>query len=116
MQNKSFVLILKILLLLQVLLSSNVTHASKFSPPGLYDVELVTLDNGMDVILKQRQGAHTFSMRVWVGVGTQDFPCERQETPHFLEHLLFTGTSKHTEAELEHLVADHGGSWNAPDR
>lgn len=113
MQNKNFVLILKILLLLQVLLSSNVTHASKFSPPGLYDVELVTLDNGMDVILKQRQGAHTFSMRVWVGVGTQDFPCERQETPHFLEHLLFTGTSKHTETELEHLVADHGGSWNA---
>ena len=98
---------------MQVLLSANMLHASKFSPPGLYDVELITLDNGMDVILKPRQGAHTFSLRVWVGVGTQDFPCERQETPHFLEHLLFTGTSEHTEAELEHLVADHGGYWNA---
>jgi len=90
-----------------------VIYASKYSPPGLYDVELVTLKNGMDVILKPRSGAHTFSLRIWVGVGTQDFPCAQQETPHFLEHLLFTGTSKYTEAELEHLVADHGGYWNA---
>jgi predicted Zn-dependent peptidase len=94
-------------------LYSGLIQASEYSPPGLYEVEHLTLENGMDVILKHRQGAHTFSMRLWVGVGTQDFACERQETPHFLEHLLFTGTSQHTEAELEHLVADHGGSWNA---
>jgi predicted Zn-dependent peptidase len=88
-------------------------NASKYSPPGLYDVDHVTLENGLDVILKQRSGAHTLSIRVWVGVGMQDFECEHQETPHFLEHLLFTGTSAYSEAELEHLVADHGGSWNA---
>jgi len=87
--------------------------ASDYSPPGLYDVDHLTLDNGIDVIMKPRHGAHTFSIRVWVGVGTQDFACERQATPHFLEHLLFTGTSKYSEAELEHRVADHGGSWNA---
>jgi len=101
------------LLCFQLLLFTNDLIASKYSPPGLYDVETITLDNGMDVILKPRKGALTFSMRVWVGIGTQDFSCERQEIPHFLEHLLFTGTSKHTEAELEHLVADHGGYWNA---
>lgn len=95
------------------LLSSQHVHASKYSPPGLYDVDHVTLENGLDVIMKHRPGAHTLSVRVWVGVGTQDFECEHQETPHFLEHLLFTGTSAYTEAELEHLVADHGGSWNA---
>lgn len=106
-------LLLNALLCVSLLLNSNFSHASKYSPPGLYDVEHVTLDNGLDVILKPRPGAHTFSLRVWVGVGSQDFPCERQETPHFLEHLLFTGTSKHSEAELEHMVADHGGYWNA---
>ena len=87
--------------------------ASEYSPPGLYDVDHLTLDNGLDVILKQRPGAHTLSIRLWVGVGMQDYECEHQETPHFLEHLLFTGTSRFSEAELEHLVADHGGSWNA---
>jgi predicted Zn-dependent peptidase len=113
MKNNSQSLIVTILLYWALALMSSIAHASEYSPPGLYDVEQLTLDNGMDVILKPRQGAHTFSVRVWVGVGTQDFACERQATPHFLEHLLFTGTSRHSEAELEHLVADHGGSWNA---
>jgi predicted Zn-dependent peptidase len=93
--------------------SSQVAIASKYSPPGLYEVEHLTLDSGLDIIFKQRTGAHTLSVRLWVGIGMQDFECEQQETPHFLEHLLFTGTSRHSEAELEHLVADHGGSWNA---
>lgn len=113
MLKTRFSLALNFLLCIQLILITGDTHASKFSPPGLYDVEHITLDNGMDVILKPRTGAHTFSMRVWIGVGSQDFACERQEIPHFLEHLLFTGTSKYTEAELEHMVADHGGYWNA---
>lgn len=105
--------ILKVLLCISLSLASNQLIASDYSPPGLYDVDATTLDNGIDVIFKQRQTAHTFSMRVWVGIGTQDFPCKSQEIPHFLEHLLFTGTTKHSEVELEHLVADHGGYWNA---
>ena len=113
MPNTGFILIIQALLYFQLMLFSNELIASEYSPPGLYDIETITLDNGMDVILKPRKTAHTFSMRVWVGVGTQDFSCEQQEIPHFLEHLMFTGTSKHSEAELEHLVTDHGGYWNA---
>ncbi len=100
-------------LLAVALCASQAVNASQYSPPGLYDIDHLTLDNGLDVIFKQRPGAHTLSVRLWVGVGMQDFECEHQETPHFLEHLLFTGTSRFSEAELEHLVADHGGSWNA---
>ena len=113
MPKTRVIFIIQALLYFQLLLFSNELLASKYSPPGLYEVETITLDNGMDVILKPRKAAHTFSIRVWVGVGSQDFSCEQQELPHFLEHLLFTGTSKHSEAELEHLVTDHGGYWNA---
>ena len=95
------------------LVSQQSILASEYSPPGFYDVESVQLENGLDVIFKHRPGAHTLSLRVRVGVGQMDFPCESRETPHFLEHLLFSGTSKYSEAELEHLVADHGGGWNA---
>ena len=101
------------LLALFAIAAAPALKAGQYSPPGLYDVEHLKLENGMDVIFKQRTGAHTLSIRLWVGVGMQDFECEHQETPHFLEHLLFTGTSRYSEAELEHLVADHGGSWNA---
>jgi len=87
--------------------------AGEYSPPGLYAVEHYVLDNGLRVILRPRNGAHTVSFRVAVGVGQHDYDCGRQEIPHFLEHLLFTGTSRHSEAELEAVVEQHGGYWNA---
>ena len=87
--------------------------ASEYTPDNLYNYEYVRLANGLDVFLKPRSGAHNVSMRMVVHVGTYDFPCGLKETPHFLEHLLFTGTSKHTESQLDALIEDNGGSWNA---
>ncbi|MBW2274983.1 MAG: insulinase family protein [Deltaproteobacteria bacterium] len=87
--------------------------ASEFAPDGLYEAEHLVLENGFEVVLKQRGEARNVSMRLVVGLGSDDFPCGRQETSHFLEHLLFTGTSKHGEAELDELVESLGGAWNA---
>jgi predicted Zn-dependent peptidase len=85
----------------------------QYRPMGLYDAEHVTLANGLKVILKPRSGARTASVRLVVDVGFADFPCGKQETPHFLEHLLFAGTRQHDESELDSLVESHGGYWNA---
>src|SRR5262249_12270232 len=86
--------------------------ASQYDPPGLYDVNYFKLENGLNVIVKQRNHAHSAAIRLVVNVGHRNFPCPKRETPHFLEHLLFMGTSKHTEAELKSLIEDHGGYWN----
>src|SRR5262244_1940124 len=88
------------------------TSASEYDPPGLYDVEYFKLTNGLSVIIKQRNQAHSASVRLVVNVGNRNFPCPKRETSHFLEHLLFMGTSKHSEAELKRLIEDHGGAWN----
>lgn len=85
----------------------------EFSPPGLYTPQVYRLANGLQVVLRPRSGSRSVAIRVVVGVGMADYPCKKQETPHFLEHLLFTGTSRHSEEELEQRVAAHGGSWNA---
>jgi len=87
--------------------------ASEYSPPGIYDVEHYVLDNGLRVMLRPRDSARSVAFRLVVGVGLNDYDCDRQETPHFLEHLLFTGTSRHTETELDKMVEQHGGYWNA---
>ncbi len=87
--------------------------AGEYSPPGLYAVEHYVLANGLRIILKPRGGAHSVSFRIVVGVGQHDYDCGWQELPHFLEHLLFTGTSRHSEAELEALLEQHGGYSNA---
>ena len=86
--------------------------ASEYDPPGLYDVEYFKLKNGFDVVLNKRTHARNVAIRLVVNVGQRNFPCDKRETPHFLEHLLFMGTSKHTEAELARLIQDHGGYWN----
>jgi predicted Zn-dependent peptidase len=86
--------------------------ASEYDPTGLYDVDYFKLENGLDVVLKKRTHARNVAVRLVVNVGQRNFPCDKRETPHFLEHLLFMGTSKHSEAELKRLIEDHGGSWN----
>jgi len=87
--------------------------ASEYTPDSLYNYQYIRLANGLEVFLKPRTEAHNVSMRMVVHVGTYNFPCGFKETPHFLEHLLFTGTSKHSESQLDALIEDNGGSWNA---
>ncbi len=87
--------------------------AGEYTPPGLYEVEYYQLPNGLRVLLKERHQARSVSYRVGVNIGQVDYPCGQKETPHFLEHLLFNGTSTLTEPELDDIVEEHGGSWNA---
>lgn len=88
-------------------------QASEYSQPGFYDVTHYRLDNGMRVILKPRHYTRNASVYLKVNIGHLNFPCGKRETAHFLEHLLFTGTTHHTEIELDELIESHGGSWNA---
>jgi predicted Zn-dependent peptidase len=85
----------------------------RFAPRGLFDFEEVRLENGLRIVLKQRPDTRNVAFRLVVGLGTRQFACGKRETPHLLEHLLFSGTTRHSEAEMESLVQDLGGSWNA---
>ena len=109
-KNISFSLFIKILVLL---VPMSTIQANGFSQPGFYNVHHYVLGNGLRVILKPRHLAPNVSIRLNVNVGQEHFSCGKRETAHFLEHLLFTGTSKHDENELDDLIESHGGSWNA---
>jgi len=87
--------------------------AGKYTPEGLYDISRHKLDNGLEIYLKERHEAKNTSIRLVVNYGTDDNECGKTETAHYLEHLLFTGTSKYTEKELDDLIEDNGGAWNA---
>lgn len=100
-------------LALSCLLPLQSMDASEYSQPGFYDVHHYVLDNGLRVTLKPRHLARNVSMRLHVNVGHDHFNCGKRETAHFLEHLLFTGTSQHNENELDEIIESHGGSWNA---
>jgi predicted Zn-dependent peptidase len=112
MKPSSHIVKLIVSLLVGAFVSSPVL-AGEYTPPGLYELEYYQLPNQMRVILRERHQARSVSYRVMVNLGTADYPCGRRETPHFLEHLLFTGTSIHGESELDDIIEGHGGSWNA---
>lgn len=73
----------------------------------------IVFANGLTAILNPRQETRSVSIRVVVDVGQLDFDCENRELPHLAEHLMFSGTSTHTESELDDLIESLGGSWNA---
>lgn len=76
-------------------------------------VEGYLLPNGLQVLLKSGYERNHVSIRLVVGVGFDDFPCEQQELPHLLEHLLFSGIDDAGEGGLEERMQALGGEWNA---
>lgn len=98
---------------LMALLIMDDASAGRYSAPGLYEVKQTVLDNGLRVITKQRDVSRNVSILLNVNVGFDHFVCAKRETPHFLEHLLFTGTRSHDEYALARWVEDAGGDANA---
>ncbi|NBA98516.1 insulinase family protein [Pseudomonas sp. R5(2019)] len=78
-----------------------------------FQVEGYLLSNGMQVLLKPGYERNHVSIRLVVGVGFDDFGCDRQELPHLLEHLLFSGIDDTGEGGLEERMQALGGEWNA---
>jgi predicted Zn-dependent peptidase len=77
-----------------------------------FRVEGYVLPNGLQLLLKPAEKGHV-SIRLVVGVGFDDFPCQDKELPHLLDHLLFSGIDDSGEGGLEQQMQALGGEWNA---
>jgi len=77
-----------------------------------FQVEGYVLPNGLQLLLKPAEKGHV-SIRLVVGIGFDDFPCNDKELPHLLEHLLFSGIDNSGEGGLEQQMQALGGEWNA---
>ncbi len=75
--------------------------------------ESYTLDNGMTVILKEQHGSPMISSMVFVRSGSKYESRFENGITHFLEHLLFDGTTSLTREELDNSISDLGGYINA---
>ena len=111
MINRPYLLFVIVALLF--LAPARFVGAGQYSQPGFYEPEVLRLENGLTLILKQRGEAPNVSLRLVVGIGHDDFPKGAKQTAHMLEHLLYMGTSRHDETEIDRLVQDHGGYSNA---
>ena len=71
------------------------------------------LDNGMEVILKEKHGSPMIASIIFVKSGSKYESKYENGITHFLEHLLFNGTTALSREELDGSIRDLGGYINA---
>jgi insulysin len=72
------------------------------------------LDNGLQVLLVSDPSADKAGASLDVKVGSRQDPSNYQGLAHFLEHMLFLGTSKYPRAgEYQEFITANGGNHNA---
>ena len=75
--------------------------------------ELTTLSTGERVISEHVPSVRSVSIGFWIGSGSRDETEGRAGLSHFIEHLLFKGTAKHTAQEVAEIFDGLGGELNA---
>jgi predicted Zn-dependent peptidase len=75
--------------------------------------ELSELQTGERVVSERVPGVRSVALGFWVGAGSRDEPEARAGVSHFLEHLLFKGTSRYSAQDIAELFDELGGELNA---
>lgn len=76
--------------------------------------QITTLPNGLRVIVTPVPTAQAAAVTFFVGVGSRNEEPETNGVSHFIEHMLFKGTTKRpTAPEISQAIEGAGGSLNA---
>ncbi|MDT4894537.1 MAG: hypothetical protein QOE97_3572 [Pseudonocardiales bacterium] len=72
-----------------------------------------TLPGGLRVVTEAMPAVRSTSVGVWVPVGSRDETPALAGTSHFLEHLLFKGTTTRSALDIASAMDAVGGEFNA---
>ncbi len=76
-------------------------------------VEVVELKNGFRAFLLERHNLPIVATVLWYQVGARDELSGETGLSHFLEHMMFKGSSRYAKGEIDLLTSKMGGSNNA---
>lgn len=79
----------------------------------IFDAESYVLPNGLTVVVVENHRAPVVTQMVWYRVGAADEEPGKSGLAHFLEHLLFKGTTTTAPGEFSAVIAENGGRENA---
>ncbi len=77
------------------------------------DVRRIVGDGGMRVMLEHIPHVRSCSLGVWLSRGSRHEPVDKIGISHFLEHMVFKGTSRRTAKQIASSVESVGGSIDA---
>ncbi|MEW5974536.1 MAG: pitrilysin family protein [Acidobacteriota bacterium] len=77
------------------------------------DIRKEVLSNGLTILTEQMPHVRSISMGVWLKVGSRCETPDVNGVAHFIEHLLFKGTSHRTAEEIARQIDSIGGHLDA---
>src|SRR4051812_7851609 len=84
-----------------------------FTASGDSLVRRTVLPSGVRILSENVPGARSATIGYWVAVGSRDEIPETYGSTHFLEHLLFKGTTSRTALDIAIAFDSVGGEHNA---
>ena len=75
-------------------------------------VEIYTTDKGHTIIFAKKEGG-LINISTWVKTGSINETDKNNGVSHFLEHLMFKGTTKHKAGEFDKILESKGAIINA---
>ncbi|MBC8165893.1 MAG: insulinase family protein, partial [Bryobacteraceae bacterium] len=81
--------------------------------PNVRDVSRTTLPNGLRIITETMTHVRSISMGIWIGTGARRETVEQNGVSHFIEHMLFKGTTNRSAEDIARVVDSTGGNLDA---
>ena len=75
--------------------------------------QLTALATGERVISERVPGVRSVALGLWIATGSRDESPSRAGVSHFIEHLLFKGSSRYSAQEIAEIFDELGGELNA---
>src|SRR5690348_10231981 len=74
------------------------------------DIQTTTLPNGIKVITEAMPQVRSVSVGVWIASGSRRETAEQNGVSHFIEHMLFKGTTNRSAEAIARSVDSIGGN------
>jgi predicted Zn-dependent peptidase len=94
---------------MSVLLAEN----SAPTTPHTRDIRSTTLPNGLLVLTERMPHLRSVAMGCWIDCGSRDESPETNGISHFIEHMVFKGTTTRSASQLAREVDAIGGNLDA---
>lgn len=88
------------------LLKNSITEPQKH-------VYIYTLDNGLTILVRPLHAVPKVSIQIWYKVGSKDEHDGERGIAHLIEHMIFKGTAKLSESDINIIAHMLSGNLNA---
>lgn len=90
------------------------TYVRKKSMKKIFgDIHHSVLKNGLQVIINPNNAVPKVSVQLWYNVGSKDEASGQKGLAHLLEHMIFKGTRRLSESDINMITSKLSGDCNA---